>query len=119
LWSKRWGGVLTLEEKAFGVATDAAGNIVLTGSIADTFDFGGGPIPGDGYYDIFLAKFASTGAHLWSKRTGGGEGIDVTFDAVGNVIAAGNFTGSTTVNFGGANLLSPGGTDTFLVKLGP
>jgi hypothetical protein len=119
VWSKRFGTSLTIEEKAFGVATDGAGNIVLTGSIVDALDFGGGPLPGDGYYDIFLAKFTGAGAHVWSRRTGEGAGTEIDADGAGNVIAAGSFSGATTVNFGGANLASPGGTDTFLVKLGP
>jgi hypothetical protein len=119
VWSKRFGTSLTIEEKAFGVATDGAGNIVLTGSIVDALDFGGGLLPGDGYYDIFLAKFTGAGAHVWSRRTGEGAGTEIDADGAGNVIAAGSFSGATTVNFGGANLASPGGTDTFLVKLGP
>ncbi|MDQ5857217.1 MAG: SBBP repeat-containing protein [Acidobacteriota bacterium] len=119
LWSKRFGSSLSLAENAYAVATDGAGNILLTGSVVDTIDFGGGALPGDGYYDIFLAKFDSAGAHSWSKRTGAGEGTDIAADALGNVIAAGDFSGATTVNLGGNNLLSPGGTDTFLVKFGP
>jgi len=118
-WSKRFGGPLTLGENAYGVGTDGAGNVLMTGSVVDTIDFGGGPLTGDGYYDIFVAKFDGAGAHTWSKRTGAGNGTGITADDAGNVIATGTFTGVTTVNFGGANLSSPGATDTFLVKFGP
>jgi hypothetical protein len=119
LWSKRFGAGLSLDEKAFGVGTDPSGNILLTGSVVDAIDFGGGSLPGDGYYDIFVAKFGSAGGHVWSKRTGAGAGTSVASDGGGNVVAAGYFVGSTPVNFGGANLLSPGGTDAFLVEFGP
>jgi hypothetical protein len=118
-WSKRFGSSLALDEKAFGVETDGAGNILLTGSVVDAIDFGGGPLGADGYYDIFVAKFTSGGGHVWSKRTGAGAGERVAADGAGNVVAAGNFSGNTPVNFGGSNLSSPGGTDGFLVKFGP
>jgi beta-propeller repeat-containing protein len=119
VWSKRFGGSFSAAEIGTDVATDGAGNVLLTGSVVDTIDFGGGPLPSDGWYDIFLAKFSATGAHVWSKRTGAGEGKGVESEVGDNVIAAGVFSGSTRVNFGGADLLSPGGNDTFLVKLGP
>ena len=118
-WSKRFGTGLGLDEKAFGVATDSWSNILLTGSIVDAIDFGGGSLPGDGYYDIFIAKFASTGGHTWSRRTGAGAGTGVAADGVGNVVGVGYFSGTTTVNFGGANLQSPGGYDAYLVQFGP
>jgi hypothetical protein len=118
-WSKRWGSTLSLAENAFSVATDIWGNILLTGSLVTNIDFGGGTLAGDGYYDIFLAKFNAGGGHVWSKRTGAGEGTDIAGDSVGNVIVTGDFSGATPVTFGGPNLLSPGGTDTFLVKLAP
>ena len=119
LWSKRFGAGLALDEKAFGARIDPSGNILLTGSVVDAIDFGGGSLPGDGYYDIFVAKFGSAGGHVWSKRTGAGAGTSVAADGGGNVVAAGYFVGTTPVNFGGANLLSPGGTDAFLVEFGP
>jgi hypothetical protein len=119
VWSKRFGGTLSLAEKGNDVATDGSGNVLLTGSVVSAIDFGGGLLASDGYYDIYLAKFSATGAHLWSKRTGAGEGTGIAADTGGNVLAAGDFSGDTRVNFGGADLLSPGGDAVFLVKLGP
>jgi fibronectin type III domain protein/beta-propeller repeat-containing protein len=119
VWSKRFGGSFQANEIGNDVATDGAGNVLLTGSVVDTITFGGASLPSDGYYDIFLAKFSATGAHVWSKRTGAGEGKGIGTDASNNVITAGIFSGSTPVNFGGTDLLSPGGNDLFLVKLGP
>jgi hypothetical protein len=120
LWSKRFGSSLSLDEKSFGVAVDPLGNVLMTGTVVGTIDFGGGSLTGDGYYDIFIAKFGSAGAHVWSKRTGAGGGTAVAAEAgTGNVVATGYFLGTSVVNFGGANLLSPGGTDGYLVELGP
>ncbi len=119
VWSKRFGGSFTANEMGNDVTTDGAGNVFLTGAVVDTIDFGGGPLPSDGWYDIYLAKFSPTGAHVWSKRTGAGAGKGMATDGGDNVIAAGSFSGGTRVNFGGTDLLSPGGDDTFLVKLGP
>ena len=118
-WSKRFGSSMSLSEAAYGVGTDDAGNVMMTGTVATAIDFGGGVLNGDGYYDIYVVKFDGAGAHRWSKRTGAGEGTSIRGDAAGNVIASGTFSGVSTVNFGGANLESPGATDSFLVKFGP
>ena len=105
---------------AKGVALDADGNIALTGSLLGPVDFGGGPLAENGSYDIFVAKFSTSGAHLWSKRFGvlyDDHGDAVAMDSGGNVIAAGDFFEG--VDFGGGELLSPGNVDGYLVKFGP
>ena len=116
-WSKRLGiGGNT----ALGVATDPTGNILMTGSIVGAADFGGGPLWGNGSWDIFVAKLTAAGAHLWSKRYGpvwDDHGNAVTTDSNGNIIVTGDFYES--VDFGGGALLSPGGYDTFLARFGP
>jgi hypothetical protein len=126
LWSKGFGNALTSGQASHGVAFDGAGNVLLTGSIVAltapyTVDFGGGAITGDGWYNVFLAKFDSNGSYVWAKRYlgggGNGNGRDIAADASGNVLATGDF--DVSVNFGGTALTSPGGTDTYLVKLGP
>jgi hypothetical protein len=119
LWARAFGSSLSLFEAAYAVSADGAGNVLLTGTAAGPIDFGGGVLTGDNYYDIYVAKFDGAGAHAWSRRTGAGEGTGIAADASGNVVAVGTFSGSTTVNFGGNALLSPGATDTFLVKFGP
>ena len=127
LWSKGFGSALTLNEISNGVGFDEAGNVILTGSIVAldtapyTVDFGGGPITGDGWYNIFLARVGPDGSHIWSQRyLGGGatgDGRAVAADSGENVLGVGNF--NTSVNFGGPTLTSPGGMDTYLVKLQP
>ncbi len=126
LWSKGFGNSISVNQAGNGVAFDGAGNVLLTGAIVVqtapyTVDFGGGPLTGDGWYDVFLAKFASDGSHIWSKRYlgGGGNGYGraIAADGTGNVLATGDY--QVSENFGGTTLTSPGASDTYLVKLGP
>lgn len=63
---------------------------------------------------------ACPGANLFGSRFGGqgdDEGRSVAFDAAGNLYATGSFDGS--IDFGGGALMSAGGKDVFVVKLGP
>ena len=55
LWSARFGS--QNDQKASGVAVDAAGRTVIVGSFANTVDLGGGPLVSAGASDIFLAAF--------------------------------------------------------------
>ena len=120
LWAKRFGDIG--EQQATGVATDASGNVLVTGSFAASINFGGEPLisagGSPGSSDVFVAKLDSSGNHVWSKRFGdvnsdAAQGVAV--DGAGNVLVVGHFGG--TVDFGGGPLSSAGGQDVFLVKL--
>jgi hypothetical protein len=115
LWSFRIGG--TSNEVPKGIAIDSADNIVITGFFGGTVDFGGGPLTGSSAAG-FVAKYSSTGAHLWSRRLSTGtvldEGTAIGVDGASNVIVAGGFYG--TVNFGGGALTSAGSEDIVLLK---
>jgi hypothetical protein len=116
-WSQRFGG--SLNEGGYSVATDASGNVYLTGFFLDTINFGGAALVSAGFSDIFLAKFISTGAHQWSKRFGDADGQTPRSVAVvgsGEVILTGVFGGS--VNFGGGVLTEAGSGDIFIAKFG-
>ena len=117
LWSKRFGDASSQFARA--VAVDTLGNSIVTGFFSGSVDLGGGALTSAGGYDIYLAKLAPTGAHVWSKRFGDNseqavQGVAV--DGNGNVIIAGYFEGA--VDFGGDNLTSAGGEDVFVAKLG-
>jgi PKD repeat protein len=56
LWSKRFGGTAT--DFATRAATDAGGDVNVIGSYSGTSDFGGGPIPSAGGFDLFLLRLA-------------------------------------------------------------
>ncbi len=116
VWSRRFGG--SYSDVGYGIAIDGAGNVVVTGHFQDTVDFGGGPLESDdGSFDIFVAKFDPTGAHLWSQRFGGPDadrGRDIAVDGAGNVLVTGEFR--NTVSFGGDLLSSAGSYDVFVAK---
>ena len=119
VWAQRFGGAFTAAEIANDVGVDASGNVLLTGSVVDTINFGTGPLPSDGWYDTFWAKFNSSGVAQWARRTGSGAGKGIGADASNNVLLSGTFGGETPTNFGGGVLLSPGGNDAFVAKFGP
>lgn len=118
LWSKRFGE--GGEQRASGVAIDAAGNVVFVGAFVESMDLGGGPLFSQGEQDLFLAKFSPAGELLWGKRFGdetGQVGHAAAVDAQGNIVVTGEFHG--TMNLGGDDLVSQGHADLFLAKLSP
>jgi hypothetical protein len=109
LWVKSAGGADTTA--GWGVATDGAGNVYVTGYFKGTATFGSTTLPNAGQSDIFVAKYDADGNSLWAKSAGG-SGIDrargIATDGSGNVIVGGRFQGSAT--FGG-NVLNSAGAD--------
>jgi len=106
------------------VATDASGNVYVTGYFQDTVDFDPGPatfnLTSAGYADIFVAKYSATGALLWADSMGapaltGGSALSRRR----RVYVTGSFSG--TADFapgqGVYNLASAGGADVFVCKL--
>jgi hypothetical protein len=117
LWSKRFGD--SDEQQALGIAGDPSGNVIIAGYFDGTVNFGGGDLTGAGDYDVFLAKFDPSGAHVWSKRFGDAQGQEafcVAADESGKVILAGHFAG--TVECGGDPLTAAGSYDIFVAKFG-
>jgi hypothetical protein len=126
LWAKTWGG--SLWDFGYGVTTDIAGNVHVTGLFSDIVDFDPGSgtdsRSSNGGYDAFLSRFDSSGAFLSAKTWGGtGDdyGHDVAVDAIGDVYATGYFQGTVDFDPGlGQNLhISNGGFDVFLSKFVP
>ena len=119
-WSRSVGGDSDEEGKA--VATDAGGNVFVTGyQKSYSVNYGGGAHTSQGSSDFFLVKYSSTGGFAWSKTAGstgyeGGTGIAA--DSGGNVFVTGGIDPGG-VNFGGGALQSAGFQDVFLVKYSP
>ncbi len=116
-------------EVANGITTDKEGNIFIVGLFANTVDFDPGPglaaLASAGEWDIFIAKYDSSGSYLWAKSIGGtltDNGADVATDQQENCIFIANFN-STGVDFnpgaGTALFSSNGGSDMAVVKLDP
>lgn len=122
MWANVFGD--SSDQVGYGVAVDSKGNIALTGYVNGKVDFGGGPLDTGSVIagDLFVASFASNGAHRWSKSfgdTGGQVGRDVAVDAAGNVVVTGYYNGS--FKFDSATTLTNSGVggvlDVFVVKL--
>ena len=118
LWSQRFGN--SSSQYAHDVATDASGNVVITGKFTGQVDFGGGALTTVDNFDIFVAKFDRNGNHLWSRRFGeeGAQvGQRVAVDGSGNVLLVGDFFGN--LDFGGGTMTSDLFGNIFVVKLDP
>jgi hypothetical protein len=117
-WSDRY-GIASGDAYCYSAATDAQGNIVITGALYDSLDFGGGYLVSESSMDIYVAKFDPTGNHAWSASFGDlgiQKGNSIAMDHLGNVIVVGDFVG--TIDFGGDTLTSAG-TDIFIAKFDP
>jgi Domain of unknown function DUF11 len=105
-------------------------NLYVAGQFSGTATFGGTTITATGPFDIFLAKYTSTGSLLWIAQTSKTDtnynparnGVDL--DANGNVYVTGSFAGNAT--FYSANpadkkitLISGSGEAIFLAKYTP
>jgi hypothetical protein len=114
VWSKGFGS--TQNDQGFGIASYADGRVIVTGTFHETVNFGGSSLTTAGNGDLFVAAFDATGAHLWSKRTGGNaddSGTAVAIDGNGDILLTGSGFGSA--DFGGGPLQGVGGV--FIVKL--
>ncbi len=92
------------------LAVDRQGNIILAGSFSGRINFGGGDILSHGGVDIFIAKYSSSGAYLWSRGIGGTAddwAKAIAVDPTGNISVT-SWSNSGTVDFGGGpiNLVS-------------
>lgn len=115
VWSQRFGN--TLSDIAAGLAVDAQNNVVVVGAFRGEVDFGGGALVSAGDADGFVAKYGSTGGHLWSRRFGAAladSAVAVDIDSQDEVVIAGSFR--DTVDLGGGLLVSTGAADTVVAK---
>jgi hypothetical protein len=70
-WAKGFPDSASYQE-GVGVAQDAAGAIAVIGLFSGAPNFGGGALSGAASgYNLFVAGFGATGAHMWSKACGG------------------------------------------------
>jgi len=121
-WSKRFGSSLT--DMVEDLAVNPNGDIAMTGISNNGINLGGANLLGNGSYDVLLAKYTSTGAHVWSKRAGAlydDRPGKLAIDDAGEVTATGYFI--EKVDFGNGELVNvgggTGGADGFLVRFAP
>lgn len=121
LWSSYYGG--DQYDEAYGVASDALGNVYLTGL---TYSENQIASPGShqesfgGEDDIFLIKFNGQGVRQWGTYIGGesfDEGFACTVDAENNVYVAGGAASVSGISTTGAHQFTFNNQrDAFLVK---
>ncbi len=124
-WARTWDMHLVLGN---GVTIDGSGNIYTTGDFQGTVDFDPGPgvdeHTANGWFDIFLSKFNSSGDFQWARTLGGSDWESVygiAIDGSSNAYITGEFTG--TVDFNPGSVIdehtSNGSYDIFLIKIPP
>lgn len=121
IWANNAGE--TNMDDGLGIASDASGNVYITGAFAPpNISFGPLLLNNVGNVDIFVVKYDNSGNVVWAKATGGtgadfGEGI--TIDAMYNIYLTGWFN-SPFISFGTTTLTNPafnGSKDIFVAKL--
>ncbi|MFM1933094.1 MAG: hypothetical protein RL226_2397, partial [Bacteroidota bacterium] len=118
-WAVTCGGVNA--DEVNGISVDGFGNVAITGKFRGQSSFGASSLVSSNYWnssipsaDAYIAKLDSNGQWLWVKKAtsdGDNAGIDVDFDASGNLFWTGNFSDTLTIdntqelNFTGAGFL--------------
>jgi hypothetical protein len=117
LWVRQVGG--TGDESGFGSAPLANGDVYFCGRFNNTASFSGTNLTASGQ-DLFLARYDGNGTLLWARKAGG-TGSDAAYavvaDAAGNAYVTGDFAG--TADFGGAQITSGSGQNSFVAKYDP
>jgi hypothetical protein len=117
----------SLDDRIYGIASDAQGMIVVTGQFETSLTLGATPLTAlspAGFSDIFVAGLAaSTGAWTWAAQAGSNDG---SFDEIGRGVSiggtlkkigmVGQYAGAAT--FGAITpAASAGSTDLFFAQL--
>ncbi|KAA5534897.1 T9SS type B sorting domain-containing protein [Taibaiella lutea] len=118
-WATYYGG--SNNEDGFSCATDASGNVYMSGRTFSTNGIASGGYQNTfgGNSDPFLVKFNSFGVRQWATYYGGSgyeEGWSCTTDNIGNIYLAGMTYSSNNIASGGFQNIIGGSSDAFLVK---
>lgn len=124
-WDNVYGDGGAGTQSLAAVALDGSNNISITGSMIEAIDFGGGPLGiGSSTVDVFIAKYNSSGTHIWSARYTNVSGTETSMGnamtSAGGVVIVGNF--DVDVDFGGGVRTNAGGLqsyDGFVAKFLP
>jgi len=116
VWSNRYGGQSSYGDLLYSVAVDSSDNIFIGGYFSEDANFGGEWL-GQAWtgQHPFVAKYNSSGEHVWSKTFPAPGGVSVSgiaTDSNDRVIITGYF--GATINFGGDTLVTIGSGDVFL-----
>jgi hypothetical protein len=132
LWAAQIAGIVN--DAGNGIATDAAGNVFVTGfygtNTLTLYNTGGGigvTLPSGVVIDCFVAKYSPAGVVLWAVQiagTGNDQGYAIATDSAGSVLVTGEYTGAPIAynadGTPGATLATAAGSsDCFVVKYNP
>jgi hypothetical protein len=107
IWVKQFG--TTSSDFGNGIAVDSSGNTYITGGTSDTFSGN----TNAGNYDVFVAKYDSSGNQVWVKQFGTSSsdfGSGIAVDSSGNAYIAGQTNGTFAGN------TNAGSADMFIAK---
>ena len=120
LWAQQLSG--PMHQEARGIATDALGNVLVTGLMTGPLTVGtmtASKYPG--YMDSFVLKLNGTnGSPVWVRNHGGTgttAGLRVAAGPDQHVVAVGGFTANANFGLPPIPRTSAGGYDAFVVKL--
>lgn len=114
-WAKDFGA--DGNDVAHGLATDSAGNIILTGRYQQFIDFGKGKLRSNGNNEIFITKLTPAGELLWARSIGAlhdDVGRAVAVDVQDNIYLGADITTNTMLD--GKKLDIKGQTDAGVIK---
>ncbi|MBI5800330.1 MAG: hypothetical protein HZA92_06320 [Verrucomicrobia bacterium] len=117
-WVQHIGG--PKDDRANGMALDAAGNAYLAGEFLESLQLPGtNLLAGGTNLNLFVARFGPAGVLNWARQAGGvfrGAATSVSLDSGSQILLAGYIAGTAT--FGTNSLTSIAGTfDTFLTRM--
>ncbi|MCZ2276404.1 MAG: SBBP repeat-containing protein [Bacteroidia bacterium] len=101
---------------AEAVGFDQQNNYYITGSIGDTATFGNVTLPDNGYGNLFIVKYNSSGVFQWFKAGGSpfnDSALDIAVYPSGHSYVTGYIGG--TSNFNGVNVVGSGGNDVLIL----
>ncbi|MEP7264580.1 MAG: SBBP repeat-containing protein [Bacteroidota bacterium] len=109
-------------DQSSAVATDASGNVYVTGYFAsDSITFGTTKLTnaGSGFDDLFIVSYDASGNLRWAESFGGSDddkGTSIVVDPAGNIFVTGYYY-SPTITFGTTTLTNNGNGDMFILKI--
>ncbi len=116
LWARA--GTTTNSIIGNGIATDATGNVYVTGYFLYSAAFGSTPVSTTGYRELFVVKYNAAGDLQWATVSDGSYFVQtnaIAADAAGNTVITGYFSDDLTV---GDNTMSAvGNYDIFVIRL--
>ncbi len=115
-WLRSGGG--TDNDLGQDIATDATGNVYITGFFGATANFGSRSVTSAGKADVFVAKYNSSGAVQWLQKAGGEDNdypYSIGVDNSKNSYVTGDFFYLTT--FWNTTINAQGSYDYFIAKL--